>query len=65
MWFVTKAMKHMISDSWRNGQSIRVRPVYIVSKCFNFHLMLVATLFYSKFAIIHLQREESAAKSNE
>ena len=39
--------------------------LYIVRKCFNFHLMLIATLSYSKLETIQLQREESGAKSNE
>ena len=38
---------------------------YTVWKCFNFHLMLIATLSYSNFESIQLQREESAEKSNE
>jgi len=37
----------------------------MVRKCFNIHLMLTATLSYSKFESIQLQREESAEKSNE
>jgi len=37
----------------------------MVRKCFNIHLMLTATLSYSKFESIRLQREESAEKSNE
>ena len=36
----------------------------IVWKCYNFHLVLIAILSYSKFGIIPLQREGFAAKSN-
>jgi len=39
--------------------------LYMVWKCFNINLMLTATLSYSKFESIQLQREESAEKSNE
>ena len=39
--------------------------LYIVWTCFNFHRMLIDTSSYSKFEIIQLQREESAANSNE
>jgi len=38
--------------------------LYIIWKCFSIHLILIAALFYSKFDIIQLQREESAEKSN-
>jgi len=38
--------------------------LYIVWKCFNSLLMLTSTLSYSKFEIIQLRREDSAAKSN-
>jgi len=30
--------------------------LYLVWNSYNFHLMLIATLFYSKFEIIQLQR---------
>jgi len=40
--------------------------LYVVGKCFNIHLILTATFSYSNFESgIQLQREESAAKSNE
>jgi len=44
-------------------QVIRVQPVHIVWKYFNFRLIVIATLSYSKFEIIQLPREESAPKS--
>jgi len=37
--------------------------LYVVWKCFNFHIILLATLSYSKIKIIQLLREESAPKS--
>ena len=36
----------------------------IVQKCYNFRVMLIATLSYCKFEIIPLQRVNSAAKFN-
>jgi len=44
-------------------QVFRVRPVHSL-KVLQFHLIFIATLSYSKFVIIPLQRKEFTAKSH-
>jgi len=66
-WILTKSKlfgvrlhPHLLHTVVQYSQS----DLRIVSKCFNFHLMLIATLSYTKFDIIQLQQEGSAATSN-